>query len=166
MLELLAHRNYLYTCPHQRGDSVQCPYNRFWWLGIRLPLLYMVGLWGAGCMLLFLATGWDQGNSTLGRINRSLVLPFIGVFWIALVWPLTQKQFCLGDPSSGKLALTIYLLALHRRTDPFIMTRWRDFWILVIRLTRMPTGCLPGEVFQAFPTGRRPWGKTRIHQRD
>jgi len=33
-------------------------------------------------------------------------------------------------------------------------------------LIRMPPGCLPLEVFWARPTGRRPWGKPRIHWRD
>ncbi len=28
-------------------------------------------------------------------------------------------------------------------------------------LFRMPPGCLPGEVFQVCPTGRRPWGRPR-----
>ena len=33
-------------------------------------------------------------------------------------------------------------------------------------LTRMPSGCLPLEVFRARPTGRRPQGRPRTRWRD
>ncbi len=33
-------------------------------------------------------------------------------------------------------------------------------------LFRMPPGCLPGEVFRASPTGKRPWGRPRTRWRD
>ena len=43
----------------------------------------------------------------------------------------------------------------------------REESVEVVRdLVRMPPGRLPGEVFRAYPSGRRPWGGPRTCWRD
>lgn len=48
------------------------------------------------------------------------------------------------------------------KIEPLLLhlERWLE------HLTRMPPGCLLAEVFQAWPTGRRPWGRPKICWRD
>ncbi|KAK0137435.1 putative uncharacterized transposon-derived protein F52C9.6 [Merluccius polli] len=50
--------------------------------------------------------------------------------------------------------------------DPLLLRVERSQMRWLGHLVRMPPGRLPGEVFRARPTGRRPWGKPRTRWRD
>ncbi|KAK0149597.1 Lipoma-preferred partner [Merluccius polli] len=50
--------------------------------------------------------------------------------------------------------------------DPLLLRVERSQMRWLGHLVRMPPGRLPGEVFRACPTGRRPWGRPRTRWRD
>ncbi|KAK0150407.1 Craniofacial development protein 2 [Merluccius polli] len=50
--------------------------------------------------------------------------------------------------------------------DPLLLRVERSQMRWLGHLVRMPPGRLPGEVFRARPTGRRPWGRPRTRWRD
>ena len=50
--------------------------------------------------------------------------------------------------------------------DPLLLRVERSQMRWFGHLVRMPPGRLPGEVFRARPTGRRPWGRPRTRWRD
>ncbi|XP_051789808.1 uncharacterized protein LOC127529636 [Erpetoichthys calabaricus] len=52
------------------------------------------------------------------------------------------------------------------RVEPLLLRIERSQMRWLGHLIRMPPGRLPGEVFRARPTGRRPWGRPRTHWRD
>ncbi|KAI3375665.1 hypothetical protein L3Q82_003973 [Scortum barcoo] len=53
-----------------------------------------------------------------------------------------------------------------RSREPLLLHIERSQLRWLGHLFRMPPGCLPREVFQACPTGRRPWGRPRTRWRD
>ncbi|XDV12047.1 hypothetical protein PO909_000801 [Leuciscus waleckii] len=55
---------------------------------------------------------------------------------------------------------------MELRVEPLLLhiERGQQRWLG--HLLRMPPGRLPGKVFRACPTGRRPWGRPRICWRD
>ncbi|GAA6083977.1 receptor-type tyrosine-protein phosphatase F-like, partial [Tachysurus ichikawai] len=52
------------------------------------------------------------------------------------------------------------------RVEPLLLHIERSQLRWLGHLFRMPPGCLPGEVFRAYPTGRRPRGRPRTRWRD
>ena len=50
--------------------------------------------------------------------------------------------------------------------EPLLLRIKRSQMRWLGHLVRMPPGRLPGEVFRARPTGRRPWGRPRTRWRD
>ncbi|TWW73527.1 hypothetical protein D4764_15G0009210 [Takifugu flavidus] len=52
------------------------------------------------------------------------------------------------------------------RVEPLLLRVERSQMRWLGHLVRMPPGRLPGEVFRACPSGRRPPGRPRTHWRD
>ncbi|TWW79900.1 hypothetical protein D4764_10G0009300 [Takifugu flavidus] len=83
-------------------------------------------------------------------IYRSIFVPTLTYGWLGS--PLERGR---SSAIREKLGVEPLLLRVERS-----QMRWLG------HLVRMPPGCLPGEVFRACPSGRRPPGSPRTRWRD
>ncbi len=70
----------------------------------------------------------------------------------------------LRKPISAACILNLILSVMTHHSPPLSTERSQLRWFG--HLVRMPPGCLPVEVFQAHPAGKRPLGRPRFRWRD
>uniref|UniRef100_A0A8C6MBU3 Reverse transcriptase domain-containing protein n=1 Tax=Nothobranchius furzeri TaxID=105023 RepID=A0A8C6MBU3_NOTFU len=93
------------------------------------------------------------------------------------LWVVTERTRSRIQAAEVSFLCRVAWLSLRDRVRSSVIPEWLGVDLLLLHiersqlrwlghLVRMPPECLPGEVFQARPTGRRPKGRPRTQWRD